>query len=78
MEHEQTVGEFLDKFDGFRESKTTVIIHPGFKYGFLEISKEFRDELKQAFIRKLRNIEMGLEEPDPITQFAVMILQDAY
>lgn len=82
---QQTVKEFFDKFNNFPrylssdgDGGSTVLIHPGFKYGFIELREEFVLALKKDLETKLMLSANGLEDLDPTTKFAVMMLAEAY
>ena len=77
---QQTVKEFFDKFNNFRRypEGNSVMIHPGFKYGFIELSEEFIQALKKDLETKLMLSANGIEDLDPTTKFAVMMLAEAY
>lgn len=75
---EQTVGELFSRFDSYAQTEKSVVIHPGLKYGFLEVTPEFAAALRKALEIKIMLASNGIEEIDPITKFAVMMLENSY
>ncbi len=76
----QTVEEFMSRFDGYRRVPDTgnVIIHPGLTYSFIELKSEFVESLKDELAIKLSMVEAGVDDLNPISQFAIMILENSY
>jgi len=74
----QTVKEFLQRLDQYKSYKNNVIIHPGWSYCFIELNKDFVEQLKKELRTKLMMAEHGIDELDAITKFAIMVLEDSY
>ena len=75
----QTVGEFLQRLEQYKNpTPNSVIIHPGWTYGFIELNKDFMDQLKKELSTKLVMAENGIDELDAITKFAIMVLEKSY
>ena len=76
----QTVKEFMETFDSYRRvpDSGNVIIHPGLKYNFIELKSEFVESLRDELAIKLALVESGVDELNPLAQFAIMILEDSY
>ena len=75
-----TTGDFINKFDHFRRVPDTgnVIIHPGLPYGFIELTGDFVDELKDDLMKKISMAQTHIDELTPTEKFVIMLLQDAY
>lgn len=74
-----TVEEFFDNLDGLKRTPNgTVIIHPGFAYGFVEVTEEFLTELKAEMKKSLMLKQAGLEEIPASIKFSVMVLDNCY
>lgn len=75
-----TAADFINKFDHFRRVSDSgnVIIHPGIPYGFIELTAEFVDELKDDLMKKMSLAQHHIDELSPTEKFAIMLLQDAY
>ncbi len=80
MEDKTTVGEFIEKFDCFRRipDSGNVIIHSGVRYGFIELTEVFVDQLKDDLSKKIMMASSGIDELSPTDKFAIMMLEDAY
>ena len=72
--------DFIEKFDVFTRatSSDSVIIHPALKYGFIELTEDFVQQLKNDLSNKIMMAHTGIEDLDPTTRFAIMMLEDAY
>ena len=77
---EITTAECINKFDHFRRVPGTgnVIIHPGLPHGFIELTGEFVDELKDDLMKKISMAQLNVDELTPTEKFVIMLLQDAY
>jgi metal-dependent hydrolase (beta-lactamase superfamily II) len=76
---QETVQEFLDKFDNFRRTGTgSVVIRPCMPYGLIELKEEFIQKLKKEMETRIKMVIAGIEEPSAVEQFVIMILEDAY
>ena len=53
--NKMTTVDFINKFDHFRGVTDTgnVIIHPALPHGFIELTAEFVDELKNDLMKKI-------------------------
>jgi len=76
-----TVGELLHilNYHSTYRSKSgdnAVIIK--FNQPFFEMYKQQHDELKEAVSKKLALIAAGVDEPDPITTFALQLLAETH
>ena len=72
-----TVGDLKDRFTGHRRNADgDVVMH--YDMGFHILSAEDHAKLEKAVALKLALIDAGLEEPDPISQFAIMVLANTY
>lgn len=83
MKEKVTIEEFFERFDDYKTYKsehgvTSCIIYPGFHYEFIEVTEEFKNQLKKELQTKLTLIASGIEEPDAITKFCVMVLENSY
>jgi hypothetical protein len=75
----QTVQEFLQRLEQYKNpTPNSVIIHPGWTYCFIELNKDFMEQLKNELRTKLMMAEHGIDELDAITKFAIMVLEDSY
>lgn len=75
----QTVDEFLQRLERYKKpTPNSVIIHPGWTYCFIELNKDFMEQLKTDLRTKLMMAESGIEELDAATKFAIMVLEDSY
>jgi len=75
----QTVAEFLHRLDQYKVSSVnSVVIRPGWTYCFIELDKDFVDQLKNELRIKLMMAEQGIDQLDAITKFAIMVLEDSY
>jgi len=71
--------EFLQKFDSYRRTPNkTVIIHPGLTYNFIELSEEFVQQLKNDIHKKIILTKSGIDEPNALESFALMLLKDSF
>lgn len=75
-----TTEQFIEKFDHFRRVPDTgnVIIHPALPYGFIELTGEFVDELKDDIQKKFMMAEAGIDDLDPTTKLIIMLLEKSY
>lgn len=75
---EATLEDFFKKFDTYNGSEGNIIIHPGLPYNFIELDENFVQELKEDLKMKVKLSMAGIDELDPTTKFAIMILTDSY
>jgi len=76
---QETVREFLDKFDNFRRTGTgSVVIRPCMPNGLIELKEEFIQKLKKEMELKLSMAFSGIDELTEIEKFVIYILEDAY
>ena len=79
MTKNTTSKEFIEKFDYFHKTPSgTVVIHPNLKYNLIELNGEFVTALKHDLRKKIMAAHVGLDELDPTTKFAIMMLEDAF
>ena len=71
--------ELLEQFNSYAGTGTgSVIIHPGLPYNFIELKEDFVQKLKDDLKMKAQMCAAGIDELDPSTKFAIMILTDSY
>lgn len=79
MNEKLTVQQLLDKFSGFRETPSgVVIIHPGLPSSFIELKSEFVKRLKNELEHKLMLAFNGIEDLSATDIFTIEILRDSY
>jgi hypothetical protein len=76
----QTTNNFLSNFDSFRRISDTgnVIIHPDLPYGFIELTGDFVDEVRDDLAKKILMAETEINPLSASTKLLIMLLQDAY
>lgn len=60
------------------DKREFIIIHPGLEYGFIELSKEFVENLKHEIKNKIMLNNADLQDIDNTTKFTLMILENCY
>jgi hypothetical protein len=80
MPEKTKIVDFINQFDHFRRvpDSGNVIIHPSLRYGFIELTPDFVDDLKEDFSKKFMMASNELRPLSPIERFAVMLLEEAY
>ena len=74
-----TFEELLEQFNFYkRTGSESVIIHPGLPNGFIELKEDFVQKLKADLKMKAQMCAAGIDELDPTTKFAIMILSNSY
>jgi hypothetical protein len=70
--------ENLDYLYGYvgEDGVRRVLIRPADR--LIEVTEDFVKQLKSALEKKVMMIQAGIEEPDPISTFAMMVLKDAW
>jgi hypothetical protein len=77
MDNPRTVRDLMNNFRShYRNSDGDVIVH--FEHTFHVMSEREHQELEEAVLKTLMIIESGVDDPDPITKFAIMVLAHTY
>lgn len=71
--------EMIDKFDSFKRTKGSVLIHFGTPYKFIELNESFVTEM-QGYLKATTVLhKAGMGQPlTPLEKFALMVLDEAY
>ena len=59
-------------------SKKTILIHPGFRYGFIELDNKFFEKLINELKSKIFIAYAGIDKLSAIDKFAILMLENAY
>ncbi len=80
MSEKTKLVDFINHFDHFTRATDSgnVIIHPGLRYGLIELTSDFVDDLKDDFSKKFMMATNDLRPLSPIEKFAIMMLEEAY
>lgn len=70
--------EFFENFKSYNRYNGNVIIHPGLPNQFIELKENFVRALENDLKMKIRMALSGIDELDPSTKFAIMMLTDSY
>ena len=74
-----TFKEMLTHFDAYTRTKDgNVIINLGSNCNFLVLTEEFVQSLRADIKKKTQMCAAGVDELDPATKFAIMMLIDSY
>jgi len=79
MSDKETVNSLMSRFDAYRRTpKGNVVIHPGLTANLIELTEDFVQSLKNDLQNKISMAHAGIDELDPATKFAIMILIQSY